>query len=137
MGFGYRVSRLADAPVIVVKLVMPPRLDVENLFREIAAECLPHIEAANRPLYRINDMSAFDALPIFSAVVRGLAFETQQMAGTSSDPRLTPMFVGKGKDVKLIVEALKQKQYGEYHVPLFLTLDEALEHIYNEMKAAA
>src|SRR5687768_7425376 len=137
MGFGYRVTRLADAPVIVVKLVMPPRLDIENLFREIAAECLPHIEAANRPLYRINDMSAFDALPIFSAVVRGLAFETQQIAGTSSDPRLMPMFVGKGRDVKLIIEALKQKQYGEYIVPLFPTMDAALEYVRSELAAAA
>lgn len=137
MGIGYRITYLTDVPVIVVKLVMPPRLDVENLFREIAAECLPHIEAADRPQYRINDMSAFDALPIFSAVVRGLAFETQRLPGTSSDPRLIPLFVGKGKDVKLIVEALKQKQYGEYHVPLFASMEEALAHVNSELSAVA
>jgi hypothetical protein len=129
MGFGYKVTKLNDLPVVIVKLVMPPRLDVENLFREVAAQVLPHIEAADGPLYRINDMSAFDLLPIFSAVVRGLAFETQQLPGTSSDPRLIPIFVGNGKDVKLIVEALKQQQYGSYHVPLFPNQDAALVYI--------
>src|SRR5690348_3015968 len=110
MGLGYRVTRVPDVPVVVVKLQLPPRLDVENLFREIAADILPYIEAAHQPLYRINDMSVFDPLPIFSAVVRGLAFETQRLPGTSSDARLIPMFVGKGRDVRLIVEALKQDQ---------------------------
>jgi hypothetical protein len=137
MGLGYRVTRLLDLPVIVAKLVIPPRLDVENLFREIAAEVLPHIEAANGPLYRINDLSAFDLIPIFSAVVRGLAFETQQLPGTSSDPRLIPMFVGKGRDAQLIVNALKQDQYGNYDVPLFPTLDQALERIRGERAIAA
>ena len=122
MGLGYKVTKLDDLPVVVLKLVMPPRLDVENLFREVAAQILPHIEAADGPLYRINDMSAFDFLPIFSAVVRGLAFETQQTPGTSSDPRLIPMFVGKGRDVQLIVDALKQQQYGSRVVPLFKTI---------------
>jgi hypothetical protein len=137
MGLGYRVTRLPDLPVVVVKLVIPPRLDVENLFREIAVEVRPHIEAVNDPLYRINDLSAFDAIPIFSAVVRGLAFETQQLPGTSSDPRLIPMFVGRGRDAQLIVNALKQKQYGSYDVPLFPTLDQALESIRTTIGAAA
>jgi hypothetical protein len=80
-------------------------------------------------------MSAFDFLPIFSAVVRGLAFETQETPGTSSDPRLIPIFVGNGKDVKLIVEALKQKQYGSYHVPLFPSQEAALAHIREQIAA--
>jgi hypothetical protein len=135
MVLGSRVTKLDDLPVVVVKLVMPPRPDVENLFREIAAQVLPHIEAAEGQLYRINDMSAFDFLPIFSAVVRGLAFETQGTPGTSSDPRLIPIFIGNGKDVKLIVEALKQKQYGSYHVPLFPSQDAALAYIREQIAA--
>ena len=133
MGLGFKVTKLDDLPVVVVKLVMPPRIDVENLFREVAAQILPHVEAAGGPLYRINDMSAFDFLPIFSAVVRGLAFETQQVPGTSSDPRLIPIFVGNGKDVKLIVEALKQQQYGSYHVPLFPNHEAALAYIREQL----
>jgi hypothetical protein len=135
MGLGYKVLKLDDLPVVVVKLVMPPRLDVENLFREVAAQILPHLEAADGPLYRINDMSAFDLLPIFSAVVRGLAFETQGTPGTSSDQRLIPIFVGNGKDVKLVVEALKQQQYGSYHVPLFATQEAALDYIREQIAA--
>jgi hypothetical protein len=133
MSFGYNIKQVGNLPVVVVKLGLPPRLDTENLFRDIAADLLPIIDTAERPLYRINDMSIFDPVPIFSAVVRGLAFETQCLPGTSSDPRLIPMFVGNGRDVKLIVEALKQKQYGEWNVPLFPNLDAALAHIRSEV----
>src|SRR5437870_1220659 len=112
MGLGYKIIEVADLPAVVVKLGLPPRPDTENLFRDIAKDLLPILDAAQRPIYRINDMSMFDPIPIFSAVVRGLAFETQRLPGTNSDPRVIPMFVGNGRDVKLIVEALKQEQYG-------------------------
>jgi hypothetical protein len=47
------------------------------------------------------------------------------------------MFVGRGRDAQLIVNALKQKQYGSYDVPLFPTLDQALESIRTTIGAAA
>lgn len=129
MGLGYKITKVPDFPAVVVKLVLPPRLDVENLMRDIAHDLLPLIEASGGPVYRLNDFSMYDNVPIFSLVVRGLALETRHLPGTNSDPRVIPVFVGQGRDVKLIVEALKQEQYGRWHVPLYPTVEDALAEL--------
>ncbi len=126
MGTGYRITRLDDPPALVVRFVLPPRLDIERLFDEVAAEIDAELANAEGRLYRINDLSLFDHVPIFSLVVRGLAHEVQRRPGSSSDPRLIPVFVGAGRDARLIVDALKQEQYGSWDVPLYPTLEEAL-----------
>lgn len=130
MGLGYSVKRLPGEPIIHMKVVVPPRLDIERMFGEIAADvmkCLGPDEAG--PVYRVNDMSMYNRINIFSQVVMGLAYETKGRPGTNSDPRLIPVFVGSGKAVQLIVEALKQKQYGCWTVPHFPDMETALAQI--------
>lgn len=126
MGLGYRITKLADEPIVLVKMALPPRLDVERMFGEIAEQITGYLPEGNGRVYRINDMSVFNAVNVFSQVVRGLAYETRSLPGTNSDPRLIPVFVGKGKTTELIVEALKQRQYGGWQVPHFPSQEEAL-----------
>jgi hypothetical protein len=129
MARGYRIETVEGLPVVVVRLTFPPRLDVENMFFEIAGEFRDVLSHTKRRLYRINDFSAFYHINIFSSVVRGLAAETRGWPGTDSDPRLYPIMVGKGVNVRLIVEALRQEQYGGWNIPTFPTLDDALGKI--------
>jgi hypothetical protein len=129
MARGYRLETVEGLPVLVVRLTFPPRLDVEKMFNEIAVDCCDALSRTKRRMYRINDFSAYDHINIFSAVVRGLAAETQGRAGTNSDPRLYPIMVGKGSSVRLIVEALRQEQYGSWAVPSFFTREDALAAI--------
>lgn len=129
MALGYRFETVAGLPVMVVRLTFPPRLDVEKMFAEAARECCDALSHTKRRMYRINDFSAYDQVNIFSAVVRGLAAETRGRAGTNSDPRLYPIMVGRGVSARLVVEALRQEQYGSWSVPWFPTLDEAVAKI--------
>lgn len=124
----HRVEKLANEPILIVKFLLPP-LSMHRMFENITAEALTILERHEGKMFRINDFTALNHVPIFSEVVQGMALETRQRPGTSSDPRFIPIFVGKSKDVKLLVEALKQEQYGGYIVPLFPTLDEALAQI--------
>jgi hypothetical protein len=44
------------------------------------------------------------------------------------------VIIGSGDMVTLAAEAAKQKQYGEYRIPVFATPEEALNHVANERK---
>jgi hypothetical protein len=129
MARGYRIETVEGLPVVIVKLTFPPRLDAEKMFFEIAGEFRDALAHTKRRLYRINDFSAFNHINIFTAVVRGLAAETRGWAGTDSDPRLYPIMVGKGANVRLIVETLRQDRYGGWDIPSFPTREDALTTI--------
>ena len=129
MSLGYRVKMLEDLPIIVVKLSLPPRLDTEHMFAEIARDILPLLGDGTRRFYRINDLSVFDNVPIAQFVIRGLDKETRGWAGTNTDPRLISIMVGKGDNVRLVIDSLKTERYGYWNVPAFDTLDDALEQI--------
>lgn len=129
MPLGYRIEPHNSLPVIMVKLTFPPRPDVERMFAEVASGVNHYLDGMARRIYRVNDFTVFNGIPIFSQVIRGLAAETMGRPGTNSDPRLYPVMVGKGSNVRLIVEALREERYGRWNVPAFATLDEALDQI--------
>ncbi len=88
------------------------------------------------PVYRIEDLSSLD-LP-FSVLVQGMAEATHRSSeGSLNDPRAPRLImVGSKPNHQMIVDSLKQAQYGGLNVPLFATVEEALAHARAELKKA-
>lgn len=128
-GRSFTVEKLPDEPIVIVRFTLPPRLDIEKMFQDIASQVNDTLDGVDGRVFRLNDISLFDRINIFNQIVRGLAFEVKGIPGSNSDPRISPAFVGKGANVRLLVEALRQEQYGGLDVPAFPTLDEALAQV--------
>jgi hypothetical protein len=129
MGLGYQVMQIERLPVVYVKITFPPRLDVERMFSEIAMQASTLIDTMPSEVYRINDLSAFNLIPIASQVIRGMHFEVKGRPGTNTDPRVTSILVGKGSNIELLVEALRKPEFGSWNIASFDTLDSALSQI--------
>ena len=127
---GYHIEQLKDDPILIVSYKLPIPSAVLDMFNEITACTAEILDAHEGKMYRINDFSDFGERRFFSQAIQGLAEETKGIPGTSSDPRVIPVFVGISPDVELIVKAVKQEQYGGWdQLPLFATLDEAVAAI--------
>lgn len=130
MALGYKIDVLDDLPVIVVKISFPPRFDVEHMFAEMARDVQTHLgDSLSRRMYRINDMSLYNNFNIATHVLRGMEHEIHGWPGTNSDPRVYSIMVGKGDNVRLVVEQIRTERYGRWNVPGFPTLEDALAQI--------
>lgn len=129
MSLGYRIDFRKDLPVVIVKIAFPPRLDVEHMFAEMARDILPHLGGADSLTYRITDLSLYNSINIASQVIRGMVNEVRGWAGTSSDPRVYTILVGKGTNIRLLLEKLHSAQYGHWNTLAFETQEEALRQI--------
>ena len=86
------VTRMPDEPIIVV--TVDGHLDVEiarALYRQIA-ELAAQIDG---PIYRITDVRKQECS--FTEMMGVIKEASQGMAGTTSDPRITNIFVGREK----------------------------------------
>jgi len=135
MGRGYEVIKLPDLQTFHVRYTQPLREDIENAQREIAEEIVRELDASSERWYRINDLTDIDSGPIFSLVVRAMPLEVRGDPGTSTDPRISTLFVGQGPSVQILIDGLKQGQYGGWLPKLFPTLDTALDYIRNRLAA--
>jgi hypothetical protein len=133
---GFIVSKLPDLPVVHVAYTVP-RDDIENAHREIAQEVIALLNGSEGRFYRINDFTAIDHLPIFSPIIRAMPMEIRGEPGTSSDPRITPLFVGQSQSVQILVDGLAQPQYGGWKPKLFPTVDAALDYVRYKIAASS
>jgi hypothetical protein len=75
----------------------------------------------------INDLTQISMN--FSDMMLGMREAALGGAGTAADPRTRHVLVGGHELLQLTADALKQEQYGQRNVPLFMTIDEALAYI--------
>ncbi len=119
---------LQNEPILLLRFVPPADLTADApLLRE---DIVQAAQSAGGFLYLISDLSLLNLL--FPDVVVGM-FE---MTKVIEDIDLYPVLVGTSDMVRLISQAAKQEQYGSLHLPLFETVDEALDHIRQQMAVA-
>jgi hypothetical protein len=125
---GISVSKVPGLPVIHVQYLIA-RDDIEQAHREVAEEAAEILDAAGEKMFRINDFTLIDDQPIFSQVIRAMPLEIRAERGTSSDPRVRTLFVGQSQSVHILIDGLKQKQYGGLSPKLFPTAEAALDYV--------
>ena len=72
--------------------------------------------------------------PSFSDIVYSLSESRIASSRRKADFPVSPHLVGGGGLLDLVSKAMKQRQYGEYALPIHSTLQEALDAIHAEMR---
>ncbi len=117
------LEKLSDRPIYLIRYSDPFAPDqVMSVFSEIGRTA-----DQVQPVYVINDLSQLAMN--FSEMMLGMREAALGGPGTAADPRTRHVLVGSHELLQLTSEALKQEQYGQRNVPLFMTIDEALAYI--------
>lgn len=69
----------------------------------------------------------------FSDVVSALKSSTEDVEGSLRDWRFKPLYVGTDQMAKLVVDSLKQEQYGNIESRLFTSRQRAIEYARAEL----
>ena len=128
------VEKLPDEPIIVVTYDGELNLEIVTTAFRQSAEIMDRLEGT---VYRISDIrqgtSEFsDTMDIIHQIR-----ETQNVSGSTLDPRLKAVFVGTHILAEMYVDILKQSEYGGKEIPFFKDMDEALTYIREDMAFAA
>jgi hypothetical protein len=124
------VSTLPDKPVVLATLRGQITLDdARYIFQqthELRQSMPDHI-------YRLTDVR--EATSSFSEIIQIIRSGADDLPSATNDPTITVVFVGKSQWSKLFIDAMRQQQFGQVTIPLFNTLDEALEFINDDIQS--
>jgi hypothetical protein len=119
-----KTERIAGEPIIVLTFNGPPdRTQFEAAMRDVVT-LLQEVE----PVFVINNLSNIPRMH-FSNMMAGIGQVARGGPGSAGDLRTRHLLVGTHEMVKFASEAIRQKQYGQLNVPVFASLQEALDHI--------
>ena len=120
------VKRLEGEAIIVV--TWQGEMEPEKI-KAVSAEVDRLIGEDESGVVRIDDMS--NASFNFSSAVLGLGEARSKKPGYPRDPRLKNIIVGNKDNplMSLVTKAAGQDQYGHLRIPLYFSLEEALEAI--------
>jgi hypothetical protein len=121
------VDKLPDEPIIIATLVDPVELADSQRGTEFTTQVLGEIDG---PVYVINDFR--HAHIDFSFMVQGLVEalqKTRNKSGSIHDPRIRMVAVTDSGMFKIAVQAAQHVQYGGFDIPLFATLEDALDYV--------
>lgn len=127
----YTIETL-DTPVPAVLTRISGTLDVDTDLPRMLSDLNDRLTGFEGDVvYNIIDATGM-ALN-FSSVVTGLAATFQPGYAAHLPqlfaPRVTPVMIGNGALLMLLVKSLQQDQYGRHRMQMFTTVDEALAHI--------
>ncbi len=119
----YTVERLADQPIIVatadhdfdVLRDLPAMLEDAARAREGIAETATIIYDVQRVTTQ------------FSRLAAGILTQTQGVPGSESDAFARVVVVGHPSEWELVKESLRQRNLGEMDIPVYLSVEEALD----------
>ena len=117
-------EKLPDEPIVIVTSL--GQINVEmmlEIYRRIA-EIADQIEP---PLYRITDTRQQDTS--FADMMGIIKQASRGQPGTTTDPRIRHVFVGRDKFAMLARDAYANNDPNHHAVPVFDTLEEALAYI--------
>jgi hypothetical protein len=118
----YRIERLSGEPIVVVTW--------QGSFseRDFVAVCgdVVNLVGPERPIVRIDDVR--DLKADFGDIVSGMGVARKKLPGSPSDPTFKALLVGSGMLWNLVSKGAKQLQYGGIDVPLFTSMEEAIEN---------
>ena len=124
------VSALPDKPVVLATLRGQITLDdAIHIFKRTheLRQSMPEY------IYRLTDVR--EATSSFSEIIQIIRSGAGDLPSATNDPTITVVFVGKSQWSKLFIDAMRQQQFGQVNIPLFNTLDEALQFIENDMES--
>lgn len=125
------VVRPTDEPILIATFVGHVDSDMMlEMFR--ASDALTR--EGETIIYRISDCR--EANTHFADMMRIVSEAGRGLPGSSTDPRFHPVLVGTQAMVKLVADMLKQQKNGGLQVPIFHTIDDALEAIHLQMANA-
>jgi hypothetical protein len=119
------VEKLPDEPIIIVTSV--GQINV-TMMREVYAQIAAILDKFEPPLYRITD--ARNQETSFADMIGIIKEASKGMPGTTTDPRIRNVFVGRDKFAMLARQAYVNTGST---IPLFDTLEDALTHIRYEL----
>jgi hypothetical protein len=127
----YSIERLdTTVPAVLTRITNPmdPSTELVRMLNELD-DLMSRIEG--KVVYSIVDASHLTVN--FADVVAGLASAFRPGSDAAMphlfNRRVTPILIGSGALLMLLVKSIRQQQYGRRHMQLFTTLDEALAHI--------
>jgi hypothetical protein len=127
---GYTLSQLPNEPILLIEVHDPLIVDVDqpNLYNEIK----PIIAAMpDKIICRVMDLSAtslnFQQVIMLLAAARQAILNSNNEPGTFGDPRVRFLYVVKGDMSTLLIESLRQRQYGELDVNIYTDRATALQ----------
>ncbi|HEC22198.1 MAG TPA: hypothetical protein ENI95_04705 [Chloroflexi bacterium] len=126
----FTMQRLPDEPILIVTRFDAVPSDLPDIFR-LSLELKKEIEGT---VYRIHDLSRIDL--DFSTMVEGMANASAKCEGSMRDSRFRDILVGSHELIQLASAAFQQKQYGGLTIPLFESLEEAVEYARLQIGAA-
>lgn len=124
------VSALPDKPIVLATLRGQITLsDATHIFQrthELRQTMPEHI-------YRITDVR--EATSTFSEIIQIIRSGASDSPSATNDPTITIVFVGKSQWSKLFIDAMQQHQFGQVSIPLFNTIEEAMQFVEEDMQS--
>lgn len=129
----FTVNKLDGEPIIIVEIRDPYdyQTDPPRMFHEIDQIASTFDDGG----FVIYDCRTLDVS--FNDLVAGMSAQVQGVPGSISDPRLTACLVGSSVMLRLAAEGFAKPQYGEIQVPLYDTLDDALNDLRSDRSSIA
>jgi hypothetical protein len=121
VAMAHTVQKLESESIILIQLLEPYSASEIPVIHQETAQLAAHITGK---ICRIVDMTHSGLT--FAEVVAALYEGTRPREGGVKDARFVSVYVAHDSMSKLVVESLKQEQYGGVQVTLFDTVDEAL-----------
>lgn len=122
------IERLPDKSIILVTYHGRIVLDDVKLLFQRSAELMEDMAGH---VYRLNDLR--DITADFSEVIEMVKVGTHDLPGTSSDPRLTSVFVGRSAMARLYADLMRHRTGGEVYIPIVDTMEDAMTLIENDI----
>ncbi len=123
------VYRLEDRPIIIAKFEGESTVeDGLELFRR--SDELIGVDETR--VYRITD--AIDVSTNFGDMMRIIREASRGQPGSTTDPRIHAVFVGRHGWIKLYRDMVKLAQFGGVDMPAFTTVADALKYVELEIE---
>jgi hypothetical protein len=123
------VTRLPNEPILIADV--HGRMDVEavrNLFAQTAAFC----NEVNDTVYQIASFLNVDAS--INDAARVLVEASRGARGSALDPQVKAVMVAGHNRVRLLIDLMRQKEFGGAEVPVFDTVDAALAFVREQIQ---
>lgn len=123
------VEKLPNQPIIIAMLEGQVTVPMMTAMFQQSANLMAGMEG---PVYRITNVQA-SVNTTFGDILHVVKEASKGVPGSTTDPRVKPVFVGSHAMVKLAANMLEQGQFGSVHLPIFKSMDDALDYIYTEL----
>lgn len=125
----YKLEKLPGEPVLVFTIWGD--FDLAKNQAQIAQKVAQLIAEIDGDYYMIDDYSGLSNVN-FGDMVAVMAEQSKQdLTGSVNDPRAHHVLVGSNSLIEFAAKSFNQEQYGGVALPIFTSLDDALNHVRN------